>query len=392
MPDGDFIDSDNRPSETRRKTIIVGGGVAGLACAHKLTQSGDNDFVLLSENLGGRVITSPDHQVNYGAFYVHIDYKNLIPFVKLKRRIKSQNISIFFGNEWRSLLNLRNWSHMWSLLRFLWFLRKFRSRYGRFRRACEVLSQKAAMGRDPWLENQFHSSAFETIKQLGIEFWTERFFESLIRSTAFLDVRQISSFYFAACCLPVITPVHEFELQIQQLTEPFRSAIRTTKVIGITKTHKTWRVETDSAGCLHGENLVLATPISVTKELIAVEEPTNPAVAIYMLHLKGRLRPEYTQHDFYMLPREGDDIVLVREPNQTMLLYSRNPSPDATPYFESFEVITRKHWDPAFFIGTQILESEQGNGLFLIGDHSICSLEDAFITGLFAANRIIAAE
>jgi len=387
-PEND-MDYDHPTLGYQHNTIIVGGGVAGLACAHRLAQSGETNFLLLSENLGGRIMTSTDHQVNYGAFYVRSDYENLKPFVKLNRTIRTQDISVFYLNEWRTLLDFRNWKHICSLLRFLWFLRKFRLRYTKFRRACEQTSQKCALSRDPWLEAQFKRPAAETIKQLGIQFWTRRFLESLVRSTAFVDIQQISTCHFAMCCLPITTPTYEFEFQLQQLTEPFHRAIRKTKVVRTSRINDVWRVETDSAGCFLAHNLVLATPLSVTKQLITIDEPTNPLVAVYLVHLRGQLRPEYKGHEFYILPREGDDIVLVHEPNGTVLLYSHCPLPRAELYFESFEVIARHHWDPAFFIGTEILESDRGDGLFLIGDHSICSLEDAFITGLFAANRIL---
>ena len=90
----------------------------------------------------------------------------------------------------------------------------------------------------------------------------------------------------------------------------------------------------------------------------------------------------------YFFPPESSDIVMVHEPDETCLFYSKTPTPDLGLYFKQHRVIFQKHWDAAFFLGSHVLECERGEGLYLIGDHSICSLEDAFITGLFAANRI----
>ncbi len=66
-------------------TIIVGAGISGLACAKRL-QEYDEDFLLISENIGGRILTSEDGAVNYGAFFVCSDYYHVLPYVTLHSR------------------------------------------------------------------------------------------------------------------------------------------------------------------------------------------------------------------------------------------------------------------------------------------------------------------
>ena len=51
-------------------TLIVGGGMAGLGSAHTLLKHDNTNFLLVSDLLGGRVLTSSDGQTNYGAFVV----------------------------------------------------------------------------------------------------------------------------------------------------------------------------------------------------------------------------------------------------------------------------------------------------------------------------------
>ena len=61
------------------ETIIVGAGISGLSCARQL-QAQNEDFLLISKNIGGRILTSEDGTVNYGAFFVCSDYYNVLKY------------------------------------------------------------------------------------------------------------------------------------------------------------------------------------------------------------------------------------------------------------------------------------------------------------------------
>ncbi|MEZ6122650.1 MAG: hypothetical protein R3C49_05670 [Planctomycetaceae bacterium] len=126
--------------------------------------------------------------------------------------------------------------------------------------------------------------------------------------------------------------------------------------------------------------------------LVPVTEETNPPSSAYMVYVRGRLRPGFRDGSIFMFPATENEIGLVHETNETVLLYSRRASPDLNRYFESYEVIARRHWDPAFFIGAEILEADRGDGLYLIGDHNVCSIEDAMISGMYVARRLCAAQ
>ena len=47
--------------KTSFKTIIIGGGVTGMMCAHELHKKGERDFLVVTKDIGGRVITSKDN-------------------------------------------------------------------------------------------------------------------------------------------------------------------------------------------------------------------------------------------------------------------------------------------------------------------------------------------
>ena len=75
----------------RYETVIIGGGIAGLACARRLHDS-QRPFLLITEDVGGRICTSADGAVNLGAYYVRSDYSHVNRFVDRGRRIKRRQI------------------------------------------------------------------------------------------------------------------------------------------------------------------------------------------------------------------------------------------------------------------------------------------------------------
>ena len=59
-------------------------------------------------------------------------------------------------------------------------------------------------------------------------------------------------------------------------------------------------------------------------------------------------------------------------------------------YFENPKIIDHHYWDPAGTInGHTLIESNRGNNMYLIGDFNVCGLEESYITGIYAANRIV---
>ena len=56
-------------------TVIVGGGVAGLSCAMRLLEE-RQDFLLITENIGGRIMYKQEAKVNMRAYFVMNNYAN----------------------------------------------------------------------------------------------------------------------------------------------------------------------------------------------------------------------------------------------------------------------------------------------------------------------------
>ncbi len=73
------------------ETVIIGGGIAGLACARRLHDS-QRPFLLITEDVGGRIRVSKDGAVNVGAYYVRSDYTHVNRFVDRGRRIPRRQL------------------------------------------------------------------------------------------------------------------------------------------------------------------------------------------------------------------------------------------------------------------------------------------------------------
>jgi hypothetical protein len=77
----------------------------------------------------------------------------------------------------------------------------------------------------------------------------------------------------------------------------------------------------------------------------------------------------------------------------TYLLYYRKMQPSLDDYFKNHKIIAHHYWNHAGTInGHNLVESNRGNHLYLIGDYNVAGLEEAYITGIYAANQIIMKE
>ena len=68
-------------------TVIVGGGMSGIGAARRLQEKG-KPFLMIAPEIGGRVRTSPDGKINYGAYYITDDYRHTLPLVDLVNRVQ----------------------------------------------------------------------------------------------------------------------------------------------------------------------------------------------------------------------------------------------------------------------------------------------------------------
>lgn len=373
----------------RHETVIIGAGIAGLACARRL-RDGRQPFLIIAEDVGGRIRRSADGAVNLGAYYVRSDYSHVNRFVDRGRRIKRHHIQR--GDQDGSFArgDLPLLMHPAQAIRFLLLMREFRRHYETFKQDCLLMSQAQAIKADPLLWGLYQEPATQFIRRHRIEGVARSYLAPVVQATGFTSVAGLTAFTLLVGVLPVIIPTFEYAPRLDLLMAGFEDALLFDSVMGVTSSDGHYLVQTRNGAAFSAENVVVATPVDVSAKLLDLGDVKSPIDA-HMYVVRGILRRPWAQATFSLFP-EGDRIfAIARQAGGSTLLCSAHEDPDFGRYFSTWEVVEHHHWNPAFHLGGNVLlECEQRPGLYLVGDHNVCDLEDAYITGLYAANRILA--
>ena len=373
------------------ETIIIGGGMAGIGCARTLS-SKQKDFLLISKDIGGRVICSPDGEVNYGAFYVRKDYRQVLPFVHIGRKISFGSVRFQRGNKSWNFWDVV-YKHPFAVLKLYAHLLLFNFHYQKFEKNSQKTDQIELLEKDPYLKKMHAIRANDFLMLHNLKILTPLLIDPLVKSTAFLDVEEmpLSAAGLLLLLLIGLYPTYEFKLNKDALVAGLADNIIDDEVVSITRQEDVWTVKTILGNEYNAKNLVAATPIDITKRLLQLDLPVNHSISVHMAHVAGELLPEYNESGNFILfsSHKTQDIVISKEPNNSYLFYSHNPNYDLSKYFKNYEIITEKFWHPAFFIGHKFIPCRFAHDLFIIGDHNIVGMEDAYITGIYAANQII---
>jgi glycine/D-amino acid oxidase-like deaminating enzyme len=369
-------------------TVIVGAGIAGLACARRLCDAGAS-FALVSEDVGGRVRRSRDGALNLGAYYVMADYRHVGRFVRRGREVGMLNSRVHAGGRSYTRRNWRAVAWLAQSLRFRRLLAEFREHYEAFKRASEALSQARALRADPFLWTLYRTPATELIREHRITDFAGTFAAPGLHGSTFLPLDRLSGFVFLQFTLPMIVPVHEFSLRTEKLLAGFEDAVRLGSVSRVEREDGLHRVELAGGEVLRARNLVVATPIDVSRRLLGLG-PVKAPVDAHMFEVSGTLRPAFAREAIHLFGQDDRMLAIARQANGSILLCSRDEKPVFERFFAEHRVVEHVHWNPAFHLeGDTLLECEQGENLYLAGDCNVCGLEDSFITGLHAANRIL---
>jgi glycine/D-amino acid oxidase-like deaminating enzyme len=373
------------------ETVIIGGGIAGLACARRLHDSG-RPFLLITEDVGGRVRRSGDGTVNVGAYYVKDDYKHVNEYVDRGRRIRRRHILRGQPDGSFTRWDIALLRHPIQAVRFLRFMLRFRHHYELFKRRCLLMQQADAIRADPLLDRLYHEPVPQFIERLRIEHIARSYLAPAAQGTAFTSMNHLTALTLIVGVLPLITPIYEYTFRFDRLMAGFEDRLEVDSVTAIAATDDgRYSILTKSGRLRTSNNVVVATPIDVSAALLNIAEVKGPIDA-HMFVIEGGLRAPWDRATFSLFPDGDTTLAIAQQVGGSVLFCSASSAPNFDRFFNAWEVQEHLYWNPAFnLLGDTLLECQQAPGLYLVGDHNVCDLEDAFITGVYAADQVVAA-
>lgn len=368
------------------ETIIVGAGIAGIACARHLAKH-NKKFRVITKNIGGRIMTGTDGHINYGAYFVLDNYHHVLPLVKKGEKLHPFFVE-FHDRKKHGYHLIKMWQHPLQTARLLWMLYTFKAQYESFKKLCETTSQKKTIGNNPVIKKLYFQSATAFIKEKKITDIAEKFLSEGIYMCTFLPLSKISAFDFMRLCLGLIIPAYEFTFLQDEAVKKFANKINIDTVVKISKKGKKWKVETKNGDRYKARNVIIATEPAVAQKLIGIKK-IKMGSNTYVFHIAGTLKKKWQKGQFELFNSTCPVIFIRKQNDGSYIFYTKTAKPDLKKYFVKSKIIFKKEWKPAFNIkGETILGCTQGKRLYLIGDHNIIGLEDAYISGLYAANKI----
>jgi len=373
------------------ETIIVGGGISGLSCAKTLFENG-KDFILLSDQIGGRMLASKTFSADYGAAYVTSQYKNVLKYVDKNNKLNISDYYFFDGNGFSTIFHYRHWKRIPNILRFFFYSKLVAMKLTKAFNKMKYREFRDCVNEDPDLKYYWNTSAEKFLREKKFTSLNDFYGNAVCQSTLFAESKQLSALYYLSVAFPAILSAWQVNLKktIKKLSYAYRSKIIISKVRKMKKRANLFIVQTEK-GKFFCKNVVLALPYrSAIKICDKVPRP-KLLESIFVFHIVGRRKDFLKEKPIVFLrPGHYDINILWKQSKGSDIIYSKHPKPDFKQYYEIYHIVKKVHWEHAITIpGKELIRQKLDTNLYLASDYNLSGLEYCYLTGVFAANQII---
>ena len=373
------------------QTIIIGGGISGLACAKRLYEK-DRDFLVITKELGGRMKWDEKTGINMGAGIIMSDNKNILKYIKIKERKTHQSVknALLCDEKCRpistiALENVRNIPKMLKLLFFIWRMD---------RHAKKLMSKlpheslRDVLEKDTFLKWAFLTPATEFVKKHGLEEISRKYVNPIINSTFYTSYENVNTFYYLGNLAPMFSKIYlpDFTGVVEKLTKGFEEKILLDEVKGVNKKDGVFEVATSESTFI-ADNVVFAAP---EQSLRGVYDLPRAQIQqdVHRFVVKGKRKEEYSSHKVVFNPDNHHILSISNERGYDIVSASKE-DPGFDKYYDSYEILNHIHWTPATIIPKEITNQNPEEGVYIASDYNFSAVEYSFVSGLYAANQII---
>jgi len=371
------------------KTIVAGGGIAGISCALQLLNA-NQDFLLVTDDLGGRIKYSKDAKVNFGAYFVMSNYTNAKKIVSKGPWINPVD-SCFHksATEGFAAISWHTVAFLPDLIRFYVALRKFTAHYEPFKQRCLMMTQKEALEADPYMADIFSKPASQFIREQGLERVASDYIAMFAYACTGASLEQVNALDLLNVSQGMVTPIHCIEFDPEVVAQKLGKHLVYDKFVRLVKGTGQVTLTSEEGKTYQAENLILATPADVTRKLLGIGD-IRAASKIFVFHVKADLKAVYRQQAMNLFPSTSEFMLVVRQLDGSYLIYSREEGVDLHEVCERFELLKAVKWEKAMYVdGKAYLEQQYGDNIYVAGDHNGLGLEPAAISGIFSAKQVI---
>lgn len=374
----------------RYKAIIIGAGCGGLSCALKLLEARE-DFLVISDSLGGRLCYSEKEKMNYGAYFIMQSYHNASKLVIREDMLDRLDAGFHGPQGTFPLLSLHTARRVPELLRFLRVMNGFADHYATFKRRCLEMPQSAALAMDKYMYDIFHMSAAEFIRKNRFERVAEEYISKFSYACTGIGMDKINALDFLNVSMGVMLPIYRFRFDAAGMRERLGDHYLPGKVVSIQSETGRHILTTEKGEDVECEYLAVAAPAGATRRLLPQIGEIRGACQLYAWHIDGTLKEQYARYSINLFPSDSEVVVTTKLTDGTVLIYtSRKDEALLSQVCGSYRVLGTKDWVEAMYVtGDAYVEQSQGNGVYIVGDHNGLGLEPTAITGIFAAGQII---